>query len=86
MDDDRFEQEVEDEQEGLGEPIRELKELEVEVSSGFIGGVLASLRRRSLVSNLATMVWTGGAQAFLEFLQMFFSLFNPGKSPEGGSD
>lgn len=86
MDEDRINDGVEDERDGLGEPIRELQELEVQVSSGFIGGVLASLRRRSLVSNLATMVWTGGAQAFLEFLQMFFSLFNPGKSPEGGSD
>jgi hypothetical protein len=77
---------LDEEQEGLGDPIQELRELEVEVSEGFIAGVLASLRRRSLVSNLATMIWTGGAQAFLEFLQIFFSLFNPGKTPEGGSD
>ncbi len=83
MDEDR---KLQDEKEGLGEPIHELQELEVEVSPGFIAGVLASLRRRSLASHLATMIWTGGAQAFLEFLQIFFSVFNPGKTPEGESD
>lgn len=86
MDEDRIDRDQKSEPEGLGEPIQELQELKVEVSSGFISGVLTSLRRRSLVSNLATMIWTGGAQALLEFLQMFFSVFNPGKSPEGGSD
>lgn len=72
--------------EGMGEPIRELRELEVDVSSGFLSRVLRGLRRRSLVSHLGTMIWTGGAQALLEFLGLVFSLLNPGKPPEGESD
>jgi hypothetical protein len=72
--------------EEMGEPIRELRDLEVDVSSGFLFRVLSNLRRRSLVSQLSTMIWIGGGQAFLELLRTVFSLINPGKSPEGGSD
>jgi hypothetical protein len=74
------------EPEDLGDPILELRSLEEEVSEGFMARVLSSLRRRSLVSQMATMVWTASAQAFFEFIGMFFSLFDPGRSTRGGSD
>ena len=69
-------------EEDLGEPISELRELEDVVSVGFLGRVLSKLRRRSLVGHLATMAWTASALAFFEFLGMIFSIFDPGKSPE----
>lgn len=68
--------------ENLGEPIAELKGLEEEVPSGFLGRVLSALHRRSLVGQMATMAWTASAQALFEFLGMIFSIFEPGDSTE----
>ena len=68
----------------LGEPILELQELVEDPSGGFMGRVLSSLRRRSLVGQMATLVWSASAQAFFEFLGMFFSLFDAGRPPEAG--
>jgi hypothetical protein len=68
--------------EELGEPIGELMALEEDVSKGFMSRVLSSLRRRSLVGHMATLVWTASAQAFIEFLGMIFSMFSPGESPK----
>lgn len=70
------------ENEDLGEPIRELRGLSTEVSSGFLGRVLSGLRRRSLVGQFATMAWTASALAFFEFLTMIFSVFDPGTPGE----
>ena len=70
--------------EDLGEPILELRELEEDPSAGFLGRVLSSLRRRSLVGQMATMAWTASAQAFFEFLGMFFSSLIPGDPQEEG--
>ena len=63
----------------LGDPILELQEMKEEVSSGFMTRILSALQRRSLVGNLATMAWSASAQALLEFLEMFFSVFSPGE-------
>ena len=72
--------------EDLGEPIAELNGYEEDVSRGFIGRVLGTLHRRSLIGQVATMAWTASAQAILEFLGMIFSLFTRGdfgpKDPE----
>ena len=65
--------------EEMGEPIQELRELEVEVSSGFLGRLINSLRRRSLVNQLATMAWTGMGEAIVEFMRMLFAFLNPGE-------
>jgi len=70
------------ENEDLGEPIRELRDLSTEVSHGFLGRVLSGLQRRSLVGHLATMAWTASALAFFEFLTMIFSVFDPGTPGE----
>jgi len=69
-----------------GEPITELRDLEVEVSSGFLSRVLSALRRRSLVSQLTTMAWSGFGEAVLEFMGMVFSLFESTRADKGGSD
>ena len=75
-------------EEDLGEPVAELRDLEESVSRGFLGRVLSKLQRRSLVGHLATMAWTASALAFFEFLGMIFSFFDPGKSAgkEGPTD
>jgi len=70
------------EDEDLGEPIAELRDMEEHVSRGFLGRVLSKLHRRSLVGNFATMAWTASAMAFFEFLGMIFSIFDPGTSPK----
>ena len=70
----------------LGEPVTELRELEVAITAGFLSRVLNGLRRRSLANHLSAMIWAGGAQAFLEFLKMAFSMLDSGKPPKGGSD
>jgi hypothetical protein len=66
--------------EDLGEPIDELKALEVEVSSGFLARLVSALQRRSLVGQMATLAWIASAQAILEFLSMIFSIFDSGPS------
>ncbi|MFH1764207.1 MAG: hypothetical protein ABIF09_08455 [Gemmatimonadota bacterium] len=66
----------------LGEPIAELRTLEEEVGTGFIARLLSALQRRSLVGQIATMVWTASAQAFFEFLGMIFSVFAPAETPK----
>ncbi len=66
-------------EEDLGRPVSELRDMEEPVSRGFLGRVLSKLQRRSLVGHLATMAWTASASALFEFLGMIFSFFNPGK-------
>ena len=70
------------EEEDLGEPIAELRDMEEQVSKGFLGRVLSKLQRRSLVGHFATMAWTASALALFEFLGVIFSIFDPGTSPE----
>jgi hypothetical protein len=72
--------------EDLGEPVRELRELEEEVSSGFLGRVLSSLRRRSLTSHIATFSWFALGLAVMEFLRLAFSVFETDEPTNGGSD
>ena len=69
-----------------GEPLSELLELREPVSESFLGRVVSALRRRSLTSHLATLSWTVAGAAFIEVLRVFFSLLNPGRPNEGGSD
>ncbi len=75
-----------EEVEDPGEPIPELKDLEVEVWPGFLSRVLSALRRRSLVNQLTTMAWSGFGEAVLEFMGMVFSLFESKRADKGGSD
>lgn len=82
MDEDTGRTDQVDGDEELGEPIGELMALEENVSTGFLARVLSSLRRRSLVGHMVTLVWAASAQAFLEFLGMIFSMFSPGESPK----
>ena len=64
----------------LGEPIRELREIEHAPSAGFVDRLSSSLRRRGLGSQLATLTWSAFGGVFLEFLSMIFSAFQP-RSP-----
>lgn len=70
----------------LGEPIRELAELEEVPSSGFVGRLFNLLRRRDLGSQLATLGWTGMGAVFVEFLKVIFSVFETKTPDSGGSD
>ncbi|MBT8398316.1 MAG: hypothetical protein HKO65_01380 [Gemmatimonadetes bacterium] len=66
----------------MGDPIAELRDLDEEVSAGFLGRVVSMLQRRSVVGHFATMAWTASVLAVFEFLGMIFSIFDTGNSAE----
>ena len=72
--------------EDLGAPIEELRLLDEAPSSGFLGRLLGSLRRRDLSSQLVTLSWDGLTAVLLEYLNVIFSAFDPSARKKGGSD
>ena len=73
-------------EEDVGQPIDELRGYEEATPTGFVGRVVAALRRRTLASHLATLSWSAIGQVLLEFLKMIYSLFESRKSDRGESD
>ena len=72
--------------EDLGAPIAELRLLDEAPSSGFLGRLLGSLRRRDLSSQIVTLSWDGFGTVVLEFVKVIFSAFEPSARKKGGSD
>lgn len=70
-------------EEEMGRPVTELTELNHEARAGFIGRVISSLGRRTLVSQLATFSWSVVWEAAREILQMAFSLLGIEPSDNG---
>ncbi len=67
-------------------PVEELAELLDDVRPGFVHRVTASLRRRSLLSQVITFSWDATWNALMEFLEMAFSLFGFDRSNRGEND
>lgn len=73
-------------EEDLGEPIEALRGYDEDVGLGFVDRVLGSLRRRTLSSHVATLIWSGTGEAVREFLELIYSLFGPHNQGRGDSD
>ena len=68
-----------------GEPIAELSDYPHPASRSFLGRVRSRLQRRMFGSHVATFAWHGVASVFMEFLKVFFGLFDPPGRPKGDS-
>jgi len=73
-------------EEEMGRPVAELRELNHEARAGFVGRVISSLGRRTLVSQFATFSWSVVWEAAREILQMAFSLLGFERSDNGEED
>ena len=67
----------------MGEPVTELRDLSVEPGAGFLDRLIRSLRRRALGRQLTTLVWSGFAEVFLEFLKAIHALLQPDEKGRG---
>ena len=72
--------------EDLGEPIEALRGFDEDVGLGFVDRVVRSLRRRTLSSHVATLIWSGTGEAVREFLELIYSLFGPHDRGRGDSE
>ncbi|MDH3207328.1 MAG: hypothetical protein OEO79_12075 [Gemmatimonadota bacterium] len=72
--------------EDLGDPIDALRDHSEAVELGFVGRVVRSVRRRSLGSHLATLVWSAMGQVLVEFLEIVYSLFESHDGDRGDTN
>lgn len=76
---------LDDEQIGE-EPIRELADLRVDVTPGFLDRVRNRVERRVVTTQFLSLAWHVPAALLLEFLNMVFGAFGDGGRPEGDTE
>lgn len=69
-----------------GEPVAQLAELGQVPTSGFLAGIRRRIQRRYLVADASELSWSGVSFLLLEFMKVFFQLFQPARDAEGDRD
>lgn len=65
----------------LGAPIAELRDLPIEVSRAFTHRVKGRIERRVVAGELVGLAWTAPLMMLLEFLRIPFEAFGRGRRP-----
>lgn len=63
-----------------GQPISALRDLEEDVSDGFMGSLNRRIQRRMLAADVSRLTWGGPIRIVLEFLSLIFLI--GGRDPD----
>ncbi|MDH3665238.1 MAG: hypothetical protein OEU92_35355 [Alphaproteobacteria bacterium] len=69
-----------------GEPVAQLAGLGQTPTRGFFSGIRRRIERRYLVADASEFSWSGVSFIMLEFMKVFFQLFQTARDAEGDRD